>query len=121
MLLERASGPVWRETQAARRADEAHQARRWTDDHREIVAALSRGAGEAAAAVSRRHLLRPPLDNVACCAWAAAVTTAAAAPIAGALRMNSATLTRGAGAAAAISRRHRDGAAPSLWERLGCC
>jgi DNA-binding FadR family transcriptional regulator len=67
VLLERASGPVWRETQAAAWADEAHQARRWTDDHREIVAALSRGAGEAAAAVSRRHLLSA-VDNAAGCA-----------------------------------------------------
>jgi DNA-binding FadR family transcriptional regulator len=64
-LLARASGPRWRETQATAWVTGA--ARRWTDDHREIVAALARGDGTAAAAVSRRHLLSA-VDNAAACA-----------------------------------------------------
>jgi DNA-binding FadR family transcriptional regulator len=63
-LLERASGPVWRETQATAWA--SGTASRWTDDHRQIVAALARGDGPAAAAVSRRHLLSA-VDNAAGC------------------------------------------------------
>ncbi|WIV55305.1 FadR/GntR family transcriptional regulator [Amycolatopsis nalaikhensis] len=65
-LLERASGPVWRETQAAAWADGARQARAWTADHREVVAALARGDGDAAAAAARRHLLSA-VDNAAAC------------------------------------------------------
>jgi DNA-binding FadR family transcriptional regulator len=64
-LLERASGPVWRETQATAWVSDTKS--RWTDDHREIVAALARGDGSAAAAVSRRHLLSA-VDNAAGCA-----------------------------------------------------
>ncbi|MCR6483907.1 FCD domain-containing protein [Amycolatopsis sp. OK19-0408] len=63
-LLARASGPRWRETQAAAWASGA--AKSWTDDHREIVAALARGDGKAAAAAARRHLLSA-VDNAAAC------------------------------------------------------
>jgi DNA-binding FadR family transcriptional regulator len=66
-LLERASGPLWRETQAAAWAGGSDQARRWTGDHDEIVGALARGDGPAAAAASRRHLLSA-VDNAAACA-----------------------------------------------------
>jgi DNA-binding FadR family transcriptional regulator len=63
-LLERASGPVWRQTQeSAWRNDMPHG---WTDDHAAIVDAIRRGDGMTAAATSRRHLLSA-VDNAAEC------------------------------------------------------
>jgi GntR family transcriptional repressor for pyruvate dehydrogenase complex len=61
-LLERASGPVWRQTQAAAWQHGAALCRQWARDHGEIVSALERRDGAAAAAASRRHLLSA-VDN----------------------------------------------------------
>lgn len=63
-LLERASGPVWRQTQAAAWQDGAALCRQWARDHGDIVTALEQGDGAAAAAISRRHLLSA-VDNAA--------------------------------------------------------
>nr|WP_052478504.1 FCD domain-containing protein [Kibdelosporangium sp. MJ126-NF4]CEL18624.1 Transcriptional regulator, GntR family [Kibdelosporangium sp. MJ126-NF4]CTQ98109.1 Transcriptional regulator, GntR family [Kibdelosporangium sp. MJ126-NF4] len=65
-LLERASGPVWRRTQATAWEGGAPLSRRWAHDHREVVGALERGDGTAAADASRRHLLSA-VGNAADC------------------------------------------------------
>lgn len=65
-LLERASGPVWRQTQAKAWQQAASLRRQWADDHSQIVAALEQGDAAAAAWTSRRHLLTA-VDNAAGC------------------------------------------------------
>jgi DNA-binding FadR family transcriptional regulator len=66
-LLDRASGPVWRRTQDAAWQQGATLCREWVDDHAGILAALERGDGATAAAISRRHLLSA-VENAANCA-----------------------------------------------------
>jgi GntR family transcriptional regulator, transcriptional repressor for pyruvate dehydrogenase complex len=56
-LLARASGPVWRQSQDTAWQKDAGLSRQWVHDHGEIVQALERGDAEAAAVLSRRHLL----------------------------------------------------------------
>ncbi|ONI91891.1 hypothetical protein ALI144C_00495 [Actinosynnema sp. ALI-1.44] len=66
-LLDRASGPFWQQTQAVAWQPDAALCREWAEDHAGILAALERGDGVAAAAISRRHLLTA-VANAANCA-----------------------------------------------------